>query len=366
MATAPLVEINQLVVRFTNSAEPVLNNVSLDVALGETVALLGPSGCGKTTLLRAIAGLQPSQNGTIRIDGHDMARVPPHRRGIGFMFQDHALFPHLRVSGNVEFGLRMQRVDPQTRHSRVTEVLELVGLSGLADRPVDSLSGGERQRVALARALAPSPRILMLDEPLGALDRTLRDRLVLDLQEIFVDLGLTVLYVTHDQSEALGLADRIAVMDRGKLIQVGTPLEVWTQPHNSFVAKFIGLTNVVRATVSHGMATTPWGLSVPLSGPDGITDLVIRPEAVTIVRKNDPRRDSAITAKIIGRIFAGDHTRLALEVRADEKNSTNDTGSDVANTIQLDVVTRHPVQPFLIDETVTVEIDHLGVIRLDH
>jgi thiamine transport system ATP-binding protein len=217
-----------------------LDDVDLTVNDHELVAVLGPSGSGKSTLLRAIAGLEPLDHGTVRWDGEDLARVPPHRRSFGLMFQDYALFPHKDVARNVAFGLRMQhRPDAEVRR-RVNEVLALVDLEGFDERSVTTLSGGEQQRVALARAVAPEPRLLMLDEPLGALDRTLRDRLTQELRELLRRLGMTAIYVTHDHAEARALGDRLVVMRAGRIEQVGPPEEVVAYPVNDFVAEFVG------------------------------------------------------------------------------------------------------------------------------
>ena len=267
-------------------AKAALDRFSLAVDDGEVVALLGPSGCGKTSLLRVVAGLTPPDAGRVVLDGRDLVRVPIHQRGIGLMFQDYALFPHRDVAANVAFGLRMRGDAPAARRSRVAEVLELVGLGGFGARAVGTLSGGERQRVALARALAPAPALLMLDEPLGALDRTLRDRLVLELSELFAELAIGVVYVTHDQSEALALADRVVVMDHGREVQEGPPAEVWAAPHDAFVAQFLGLVNVFRATLVDGRADLGWTL-LDLGGDEGASqtsvEVLIRPEAVHLV-----------------------------------------------------------------------------------
>ncbi|UUN29463.1 ABC transporter ATP-binding protein [Streptomyces sp. FIT100] len=268
-------------VRFGRRA--ALDAVDLEVADHEIVCVLGPSGGGKSTLLRAVAGLQQLAGGRVLLGGADQAGVPVHRRGVGLMFQDHQLFPQRDVGGNVAFGLRMHGVPRAEQTRRVEELLELVGLPGAGRRAVATLSGGEQQRVALARALAPRPRLLMLDEPLGQLDRTLRERLVLELRGLFERLGTTVLAVTHDQGEAFALADRVVVMRDGKVAQSGTPREVWQRPASEFVARFLGFDNVVPATVAGEAADTVWGrIPVPAGSPQGACRLLVRPAAVRI------------------------------------------------------------------------------------
>ena len=217
-----------------------VDGLSIDVSPGEVVALLGPSGSGKSSLLRAVAGLEPISAGTITWDGADLAGVPVHRRGFGLMFQDGQLFPHRDVAGNVAYGLEMAHVDRAGRRARVAELLELVGLVGFGSREVSSLSGGERQRVALARSLAPRPRLLLLDEPLSALDRALRERLAGDVRAALTSTGTTAVFVTHDHDEAFAVADRIAVMDLGRLLQVAVPAELWHRPASRRVAQFLG------------------------------------------------------------------------------------------------------------------------------
>jgi thiamine transport system ATP-binding protein len=226
-----------------------LATVTLEVARKEVVAVLGPSGSGKSTLLRVVAGLQRPDSGRVLLDGKDLTPVAPHLRGIGLVFQDHALFQHKDVAGNVAFGLRMRRDPPSEIARRVRELLDLVGLAGFARRSVATLSGGEQQRVALARALAPEPRLLLLDEPLGSLDRRLRDRLLVDLVTLFAELHVTALYVTHDQAEAFALGDRVAVMREGQVVQTETPDELWAHPADEDTARFLGLDNVRNGTV---------------------------------------------------------------------------------------------------------------------
>ena len=230
--------IDDVVVRYGSAT--AVDHVSLSIRAGEVVALLGPSGCGKSSLLRAVAGLEPLAAGTVSWDGSSLARVPVHRRGFGLMFQDGQLFAHRSVAGNVAYGL--------PRGSSVDDLLALVGLAGYGDRSVETLSGGERQRVALARALAPRPRLLLLDEPLSALDRTLRERLAVDLRAALVATGTTALFVTHDHDEAFAVADRVGVMSAGRLLQVAPPDELWRSPVSRDVASFLGYEAFVPAS----------------------------------------------------------------------------------------------------------------------
>jgi thiamine transport system ATP-binding protein len=246
-----------------------VDDVTLDIAPGEVLALLGPSGCGKSSLLRAVAGLEPADAGTVAWDGVDLAGVPVHRRGFGLMFQDGQLFPHRDVAGNVEFGLRMAGLDRVAREARVHELLDVVGLAGYERRPVATLSGGEQQRVALARSLAPSPRLLLLDEPLSALDRALRERLAEDLRAALTATGTTALLVTHDHDEAFAVADRIAVMDAGRLLQVAEPAELWQRPATRRVAEFLGYEAFVPLA-SPGAAALRRAVIEPV--PDGSWD----------------------------------------------------------------------------------------------
>ncbi len=284
-----------------------LDGLDLDVAPGEIVGVLGPSGSGKSTLLRAVAGLQRLDAGHVLLDGRDLVGVPPHQRGVGLMFQDHALFPHMDVAGNVGFGLRMQERPKQEVAARVRELLALVDLPGVDRRAVQTLSGGEQQRVALARALAPNPRVLLLDEPLGALDRTLRDHLLDELQALFSRLELKVVSVTHDQREAFGLADRIVVMDAGRCLRDGPPQQVWLQPGTRRVAELLGLANLVDVHVQGGEAATPWG-SVAVAAPDGQLRLLVR--AGGVVR--DP--DGPIDGVVARSRFEGDRVVLDVSV----------------------------------------------------
>ena len=278
----------------------------------ELLCVLGPSGGGKSTLLRVVAGLEEPRSGRILLDGRDLASVPAHERGVGLMFQDYALFPHRDVAQNVAFGLRMQGQGNQARRARVGELLELVGLPGAEHRPVSQLSGGEQQRVALARALAPRPRLLMLDEPMGSLDRALRERLPEELRAIFGELGLTVIYVTHDQDEALSVADRVVLLADGRLVADGTPEELWTHPPSAWTARFLGFRNVAPAHRVGDTLDTPWGrLPAELAGSggaDGEVTVVLRPAALVAMS------DGPIRGRVSARRFRGDHVQLLVEV----------------------------------------------------
>ncbi|WP_411101663.1 ABC transporter ATP-binding protein [Streptomyces sp. cmx-4-9] len=303
-----LLQLEGVSVRFGERA--VVDAVDLAVAEHETVCVLGPSGSGKSTLLRVVAGLQQVSGGRVLLGGADQAGVPVHRRGVGLMFQDHQLFPHRDVGANVSFGLRMRGARRASYEAQVAGLLDLVGLPGAQGRAVASLSGGEQQRVALARALAPSPRVLMLDEPLGQLDRGLRERLVVELRALFSRLGTTVLAVTHDQGEAFALADRVVVMRDGRIAQAGSPLEVWQRPASEFVARFLGFDNVVPAMVSGGSADTPWGMvPVPGSVPDGPRTLLVRPAGVLLA-------GDGLRCVVESRTFRGTHVALRLRPEA--------------------------------------------------
>jgi len=302
-----MLELDGATVRF--GGRVALDGVGLEVAEHEIVCVLGPSGSGKSTLLRAVAGLQPLDAGRVLLEGRDLGGVPAHKRGVGLMFQDHQLFPQRDVGGNVAFGPRMHGESKAEQGARVRELLELVGLPGAAGRAVASLSGGEQQRVALARALASRPRLLMLDEPLGQLDRSLRERLVAELRSLFGTLGTTVLAVTHDQGEAFALADRVVVMRDGRIAQSGSPLEVWQEPADEFVARFLGFDNVVPATVNGAAADTPWGkVPVPDGAADGAGTLLVRPAGV---RLGDPAQ--GLRCAVVARTFRGTHVAVRLQ-----------------------------------------------------
>ena len=233
--------VREVTVRYGSTV--ALDSVSLEVGSGEILAVIGPSGCGKSSLLRAVAGIEPLVGGSVTLNGRDLHGLPTHRRDVGLMFQEHALFPHLGVADNVGFGLEMAGWTKADRRIKVAEQLELVGLVGYGQRSIDELSGGEAQRVALARSLAPAPGLLMLDEPLGSLDRVLREQLVVELGRVIRAQGITTIHVTHDQAEAFALADKVVVLRDGRVQQIGSPDELWRRPTSGFVAEFLGHPN---------------------------------------------------------------------------------------------------------------------------
>ncbi len=283
------------------AGQRALEGVSLDVDRGEILAILGPSGCGKSTLLRAIAGLQPLDTGRVGWDGRDLIGVPPHEREVGLMFQDHALFPHRDVAANVAFGLRMQGRQESQRRAEVAEMLALVGLSGFETRSIDTLSGGEAQRVALARALAPHPRVLLLDEPFGSLDRRLRDRLVEEIPPILRAADVAAIHVTHDHDEAFAVADRVGIMIDGRIDRIGPAREVWSDPRLAEVARFLGHTNLVEVGER---GAVPWGI-LPLE--PGLQ--VLRADAFTLA---GAARDDDLVAVVERSVFAGGRTRVTF------------------------------------------------------
>jgi putative spermidine/putrescine transport system ATP-binding protein len=273
----------------------------MDIRQGEFFSLLGPSGCGKTTTLRMIAGFETPSAGAIRVDGADITHVPAHKRDMGMVFQNYALFPHRTVAENVAFGLRMRGQDKTSIAAKVKAALAMVELSGLEERRPGQLSGGQQQRVALARAIVIAPRVLLCDEPLGALDKKLRQQMQFELKQLQKKLGLTLVFVTHDQEEALAMSDRIAVMNGGRVEQVGTPAEIYNQPTTRFVADFIGDTNIFRGeriTASTGAALLDAGKGLVLALPpdaaagSGVLSVALRPEKIGL----SPRGDVAVPA----------------------------------------------------------------------
>jgi spermidine/putrescine ABC transporter ATP-binding subunit len=301
-----------------------LDRTSLNVAAGELMALLGPSGCGKTTTLRIIAGFEVPDTGRILIGGRDVSGTPTHRRGLGMVSQDYCLFPHMTITENVAFGLRMAGLPRADRDRRVTEMLELVRLTGIGARYPNQLSGGQQQRVALARALVINPALLLLDEPLAALDKNLRESMQFELRRIQRLLGITTVMVTHDQEEALTLADRVAVMNHGRILQIGSPRDVYDFPRTRFVSEFLGTANLFDASVG-GADGEGWlrlelmtGHSVrlpvtALGERRGTITVAVRPEKIDLADASPPDA-SAMRAVVAGHVFRGSYHAYELEV----------------------------------------------------
>jgi thiamine transport system ATP-binding protein len=322
-----MLETHEVTVAFDD--EIALNGLDLSVAAGEILAIMGPSGSGKSTLLRVIAGLQQADSGSVRWDGERIDTVPPHKRGFGLMFQDYALFPHKTVAGNVGFGLRMQDRSQKEVRARTLEVVELVGLGGYGERSVGTLSGGEQQRVALARTLAPEPRLLLLDEPIGSLDLALREHLMLEMREIFEHLDVIVLYVTHDRGEAFAVADRVAVVRDGRIVRDGSPREIWSDPRSRFVARFLGMENIYAVGVDGVVLETGW---LRLDGPADSVAIAIPPGAVSL----DPK--GPITGRVISARFQAGSYRSRIGLDADttlvmESREAVSVGTMVSATI---------------------------------
>ncbi len=293
-----------------DTAVRALDDVSVEIRQGEFFTLLGPSGCGKTTLLRLIAGFEMPTDGLILLDGQDITYLPPNKRPVNTVFQSYALFPHLTVAQNISFGLEMMGKPRAEIAARTEKMLALVKLEAMAGRKTSQLSGGQQQRVALARALAPQPKVLLLDEPLSALDLKLRQAMQIELKRLQQETGITFVFVTHDQEEALTMSDRIGVMSNGKLQQVGTAKEIYTTPKNRFVASFIGETNFLAAKADGTKARLASGdvvdLAVPISGD---VTLTVRPEQVRLASANEP---GALPATITNLVYFGTDTHVHL------------------------------------------------------
>src|SRR4051794_7037031 len=293
---------------------PALRPTELEIGEGEFFCLLGPSGCGKTTTLNLIGGFVNPSDGEIWIRDERVDTLPPHRRSVNTVFQSYALFPHMSVRDNVGFGLKMARVPAGESRGRIEEALRLVGLEDFGSRLPGQLSGGQQQRVAVARALVNRPAVLLLDEPLGALDLKLRQRLQVELAQIHRDVGTTFVYVTHDQEEAMSMATRIAVMNHGRIEQVGTPFEIYHRPNSAFVADFIGESNFIDVDVGPGgRAALDNGAEVPAPEPrrSGRATLMIRPESIQI-RRIAEANGSGLRGRIAQSSFLGSHTRVAV------------------------------------------------------
>nr|WP_045393209.1 ABC transporter ATP-binding protein [Falsirhodobacter sp. alg1] len=298
------------------SAVTALGNVSLEIRKGEFFTLLGPSGCGKTSLLRCIAGFETPTSGAILLSGRDITYDPPNSRPINTVFQSYALFPHLTVAQNVGFGLKMQGKPKAEIASATARVLALVKLEAFADRLPQQMSGGQQQRVALARALAPAPEVLLLDEPLSALDLKLRKEMQGELKRLQIETGITFIFVTHDQEEALTMSDRIGIMSAGDLLQVGPPREIYNNPVNRFVADFIGETNFLTAEVRNNVVRIGAGheFAVPLNGRQGTITLAIRPEQVSLGPAG-----TGLPAKVVEATYLGTDTHYTVALQDDSR-----------------------------------------------
>lgn len=310
---------NDVIIRLQNvskafGGKQVLDNISLDIKKGEFVTLLGPSGCGKTTTLRLISGFTTPDSGTVYMDGKDISGIPPYKRPLNTVFQRYALFPHLDVYDNIAFGLKLAKVPEKEIEQKVRKVLKMVSMTDYEDRDVESLSGGQQQRVAIARALVNQPKVLLLDEPLSALDHKMRQDMQIELKEMHQKLGITFIYVTHDQEEALTLSDTIVVMNEGKIQQIGTPADIYNEPVNSFVADFIGESNILNGTmiedrkvnfIGHDFECVDEGF-----GTNNPVDVVIRPEDIYLL----PHKENAqFSGKVTSCTFKGVHYEMFVD-----------------------------------------------------
>jgi putative spermidine/putrescine transport system ATP-binding protein len=322
----------------------VVDELSLTIEQGEFLSLLGPSGSGKTTILMMLAGFEAPTSGTISLGSQRIDQLPPYKRNMGVVFQNYALFPHMSVAANVAFPLEMRGISKAEITQKVTRALDMVQLGALKDRKPSQLSGGQQQRVALARALVFEPSVVLMDEPLGALDKQLREQMQLDIRALHRRLGLTIVFVTHDQSEALTMSDRIAVFNRGKIEQIGSPREIYDQPHSRFVAQFIGETNLVEGTLAENGAS---GATVALPGgghirvqPSGAQHesqkilVSVRPERIHI--GTGGKADNSYSATITDAVYHGDHLRIQLNddafgfiVKADRRHAEWNPGDRV-------------------------------------
>lgn len=307
-----IIEINNITKSFPDKV--VLDDVSLSVKKGEFLTILGPSGCGKTTLLRLLAGFNTATKGEIRIDGEVMTDVPPHKRPVNTVFQRYALFPNYNVYDNIAFGLKLQKVDKREIEQRVKRALKMVGMTDYEHRDVQSLSGGQQQRVAIARAIVNRPQVLLLDEPLAALDLKMRKDMQMELKEMHRSLGITFVYVTHDQEEALTLSDTIVVMNEGKIQQIGTPTDIYNEPCNSFVADFIGESNILNATMVRDRLVSFMGKEFECIdegfGENTPVDVVVRPEDVYIIGNAEAAMFRGVVRSCI---FKGVHYEMFVD-----------------------------------------------------
>lgn len=324
-----LVDVNKI---FEDDGKQVLSNINLKIQEKEFVTLLGPSGCGKTTTLRLIGGFTNHTSGEVLFDGQDISTLPPYKRQINTVFQKYALFPHLNVYENIAFGLRIKKMDEKTIKQKVQKMLKLVNLSGFENRKIQSLSGGQQQRIAIARALINEPKVLLLDEPLGALDLKLRKDMQYELKTMQQELGITFVYVTHDQEEALTMSDRIVVMNEGKIQQIGSPVDIYNEPINRFVADFIGESNIFSGVMIDDYRSLINNVEFECVDKgfekNEPVDIVIRPEDVVIISAQDAKIKGLVTDVV----FKGVHYEIIVVDEFDQKewmiHSINDAKVD--------------------------------------
>ncbi len=333
--------MSNAIIKFENvyksfGEEDILENFSIEIAKHEFVTILGPSGCGKTTTLRLIGGFETPDSGRILFDGEDITNLPPYKRRLNTVFQKYALFPHMNVYDNVAFGLSIKKIDKNIIKNKVSEILKLVGLSGYEKRNISSLSGGQQQRIAIARALVNEPEVLLLDEPLGALDLKLRKEMQLELKKIQTKLGITFIYVTHDQEEALTMSDEIIVMNNGKIQQKGSPVDIYNEPKNAFVARFIGESNIIDGIMKKDLLVNFAGVDFVCldSGfeKDELVDVVIRPEDVKFDKEN-----GKIKGVVQSVVFKGVHYEMHITSDDFDWIVHSTTMEPVGTTVYLDL-----------------------------
>jgi len=330
----PIIKLNKIIKNYNNIK--VLNEVSFNVYQNEFVTLLGPSGCGKTTTLRIIGGFENVYEGSVFFESENINNIPPYKRQINTVFQNYALFPHMNVFENIAFGLKIKKTNPNIIEKKVSKILSLVGLGKFEKREIDSLSGGQQQRIAIARALVNEPKVLLLDEPLGALDLKLRKDMQVELKNIQKTLGITFIYVTHDQEEALTMSDRIIVMKSGNIQQVGSPINIYNEPVNSFVADFIGESNIISGIMKDDYHVSFLGkdfkcVDYGFKKMEKV-NIVIRPEDIEIVEKDS----GLINGKVKSLVFKGVHYEIIVVSKSFEFLIQSTKSSKVGSTVSLD------------------------------
>ena len=333
MSKENIIELKDI--RMSYDGEAVLDGIDLTIKDGEFVTFLGPSGCGKTTTLRIIAGFESQDSGDVFFEGKNINAVPPHKRNINTIFQRYALFPHLNVYDNVAFGLKVKKTPRSEIHDKVLEMLELVNLKGLEKRKIDTLSGGQQQRVAIARAIINHPKVLLLDEPLSALDLKLRKDMQVELKNLQKRTGITFIFVTHDQEEALSMSDTVVVMDKGKIQQIGSPADIYNEPKNAFVADFIGESNIIDGIMKKDLLVQINGRDFECLdagfGVNESVDVVIRPEDVDIVPKDKGMLEGVVTSVT----FLGVHYEIIVDINNFKWMIQTTDFHDVGETVGL-------------------------------